>query len=250
MLSYDCRKRGDFSVQKLLIADSSDIFTGALAAALQEQFEIITCANGQLLPDLLAQYRPDILVLNLMLPYQDGLTVLKQAAYHPPVILAITNHMSAYIEQSVTALGIDYTMITPSVASVVSRLQDFIHQYSIPNVSADIHSQIIHHLHLLGFSTHLDGYRQLCIALPEYASNPQQRLTKELYPAVAALFPCVDSRSVEHSIRKAIRSAWNHRDNAIWRKYFPMNANGSIPCPTNKEFICRLAEFLYTPETF
>lgn len=237
-------------MQKLLIADSSDIFMGALETVLKDQFEIITCSNGQILLDLLTQHRPDILVLNLMLPYKDGLTILKQTSYHPPVILAITNHMSAYIEQSVTALGVDYTMVTPSVDAVASRLQDFIHQYSVPNDAVDIHAQVIHHLHLLGIPTHLDGYRQLCLALPEYANNPEQRLTKELYPTVAALCHCVDSRSVEHSIRKAIRSAWNHRDNAIWRKYFPMGSGGSIPCPTNKEFICCLAEVLHAPETF
>lgn len=233
-------------MQKLLIADSSEIFTGALETALQVQFEITTCANGQILLDLLAEQRPDILVLNLMLPYKDGLTVLKQTDYHPPVTLAITNHISAYIAQSVTALGVDYTLITPSVDAVVSCLQDFIHQYSAPNDALDIHAQVVHHLRLLGIPTHLDGYRQLCLALPEYAANPQQRLTKELYPAVAALCQCVDGRSVEHSIRKAIRSAWLHRDNAIWRKYFPMGSGGSIPCPTNKAFICRLAELLHT----
>ena len=163
-----------------------------------------------------------------------------------PVTLAITNHISAYIAQSVTALGVDYTLITPSVDAVVSCLQDFIQQYSSPNDALDIHAQVVHHLRLLGIPTHLDGYRQLCLALPEYAANPQQRLTKELYPAVAALCQCVDGRSVEHSIRKAIRSAWLHRDNAIWRKYFPMGSGGSIPCPTNKAFICRLAELLHT----
>ena len=237
-------------MQKLLIADSSDIFMDALEAALKNQFHIVKCANGQLLPDLLTEVCPDVLVLNLMLPYKDGLTVLQQTSYHPPVILAITNHMSAYIEQAVTTLGVDYTMITPSVDAVVTRLRDFVQQYKLPNDALDIHARVAHHLHLLGFPTHLDGYRQLCLALPIYTGNPQQLITKELYPAVAALCNCLDSRSVEHSIRKAIRSAWIHRDNAIWRKYFPMGSSGSIPCPTNKEFICRLAEILRSPEVF
>ena len=237
-------------MQKLLIADSSDIFIGALKTVLQSQFEIITCSNGQDLPALLVQHRPDILVLNLMLPYKDGITVLKETPYHPPIILAIANHMSAYIEQSVTALGVDYTMITPSVDTVVSRLQDFIHQYSIPADTVDLHSKVVHHLHLLGIPTHLDGYRQLCVALPEYINNPEQRLTKELYPAVAALCHCGDRRSVEHSIRKAIHCAWLRRDNAVWRKYFPAGSNNIISCPTNKEFICRLAEVLRNPGIF
>ena len=93
----------------------------------------------------------------------------------------------------------------------------------------------------------MDGYRQLALALPLFAANPQQLLTKELYPAVARLCSCKDGRSVEHSIRKAIHAAWLHRDNAIWRKYFLIGSGGAASCPTNKEFICRLAELLNNP---
>ena len=231
-------------MQKLLIADSSDIFISALEDALREQFQIATCVNGNLLMELLPQYQPDILVLNLMLPYKDGLTVLQQTTYRPEVILAITNHMSAYTERTITSLGIDYTMIMPSVEAVVIRLQDFIHHHHAAKEISDIHGKTVYHLHQLGFPAHLDGYRQLCVAIPLFAENPHQLVTKELYPAVAMTFESVDSRSVEHSIRKAIHYAWTHRDNAVWRKYFVMDAQGHIACPTNKALICRLAEMI------
>lgn len=231
-------------MQKLLIADGSDIYTSALAAALDGQFQICVCNDGQSALELLQQEQPDILILNLLLPHKDGLTVLQQSSFHPPVILAITMHMSAYVEQSITALGIDYTMIAPSVEAVVLRLQDLMKRYTSPTDGTDLGSITIHHLHLLNFPTHLDGYRQLCLALPMFAQNPQQLMTKELYPTVARLCGCRDGRSVEHSIRKAIQAAWHQRDNAIWRKYFTFGPRGVIPCPTNKEFICRLAEIL------
>ena len=233
-----------FKLQKLLIADSSDIFTGALASALGDCFDIRICADGPSALELLQQDRPDILILNLMLPYKDGLTLLQETSYHPPVILAITMHLSAYVEQTVTALGIDYTMIAPSVDAVALRLKDLAKQNAAPPESDDLSTSAIHHLHRLHVPTHLDGYRQLCIALPLFAQNPQQFLTKELYPAVAKLCGCKDSRSVEHSVRKAIQAAWKQRDNALWRKYFPLNSQGWISCPSNKEFLCRLAEIL------
>lgn len=236
-------------MQKLLIADSSDIFMSALEAALREQFQVITCADGDTLLDLLPRCRPDVLILNLMLPYKDGLTVLQQTSYHPPVILAITMHLSAYVEHTITDLGVDYTMIAPSVSAVVLRLQDLLKQYTAPAQDMDIEAKAVHYLHLLNFHTHLDGYRQLCLALPMFARNPQMLMTKELYPAVAQLCGCKDGRSVEHSIRKAIQAAWRKRDNAIWRKYFAFGLRGSIPCPTNKEFICRLAEILNAGST-
>ena len=231
-------------MQKLLIADSSEIFMSALQSALGTEFQVRTCANGHTLKELLCSYQPDILILNLLLPYVDGLTVLQESPFRPSLIMAVTMHMSAYVEHAVTELGVDYTLISPSVESVVLRLQDLQKQYAVTADNTDLDTMIAHHLHRLNFQIHLDGYRQLCLALPIFTRNPQQLLTKELYPAVAKLCGCKDGRNVEHSIRKAIQAAWRQRDNAIWRKYFAGGMDGGIPCPSNKEFICRLAEIL------
>lgn len=233
-------------MQKLLIADSSGIFASALETALQQQFQVYTCGDGEAALELLIRLEPDILILNLMLPYKDGLTVLQETPFHPPVILAVTMHISAYVEQAVTALGVDYTLIAPSVETVVLRLRDLMQQYAAEPAGTDINDRVIHHLRQLNIPIHLDGYRQLCVAIPLFAQNPQQLLTKELYPAVAKLCNCKDGRSVEHSIRTAIFAAWQQRDNAIWRKYFSLGPNGTIACPTNKAFLCRLAEILRT----
>ena len=246
MVCYRHTCKGGIRLQTLLIADSSDIFTSVLEAKLQGQFRISTCADGQTALELLHSLQPDILILNLMLPYTDGITLLQQTTFHPKVILAITMHVSSYVEQAVTTLGIDYTMIAPSVDAVVLRLKDLLKQYTAPAAHSDIHARIIHHLRLLNMPTHLDGYQQLCLGLPIFVQNPQQLLTKELYPAIAQQCNCKDGRSVEHSIRKAIQAAWHHRDNATWRKYFSFNSQGHIPCPTNKEFICRMAQVLTT----
>ena len=233
-------------MQKLLIADSSEIFMSALSTMLENEFEIYTCGDGSTLADLLSDYQPDVLIMNLMLPYTDGITALQASRFHPQIILAIAMHMSAYVERTVTELGIDYTMIAPSVDTVVLRLRDLMRNSSTPAGVTDMHEQIRHHLHALNIPTHLDGYQQLCIALPIFTENPQQRITKELYPLVAQIYGCNDWRSVEHSIRKAICAAWKHRDNAVWRKYFGLGPQGTVACPTNKAFLCRLAEILTT----
>ena len=231
-------------MQKLLIADSSEVFVTALESALRDQYQILTCTDGEALEQLLEEYRPDVLILNLLLPYRDGITALQKSKFRPSVILAIVMHMSAYVEHAVTALGVDYTMIAPSVDTVVLRLQDLMQQYAAPSDPSDLHAQVVHHLELLRIPSRLAGYHQLCHAIPMFAQDPQQMVTKELYPAVAKLCGRKDGRNVEHSIRKAIRTAWEHRDNAIWRKYFAFGPDGTIPCPSNKEFICRLAQML------
>lgn len=233
-------------MQKILIADSSAVFSGALASKLKAEFQIAVCADGYAARDLLPNYQPDILILNLMLPYMDGLTLLQESSFQPRVILAITMHMTRYLEQAVYTLGIDYTLIAPTAQVVVQRLRDLLRQYRLPPKTEDLHTKVSYHLNMLGIPAHLDGYRQLAAALPLFAENSQQLLTKELYPAVAGICGSKDSRAVEHSIRKAIQAAWRHRDIAIWRKYFSVRDI----CPTNKEFICRLAEMLLSPSSF
>ena len=130
----------------------------------------------------------------------------------------------------------------PKVNALRVRLMDMI--AAAANSQESPPAQTVVHLHTLGFLTHLDGYQQLCVGIPLFAQNPGIRLTKELYPAIASQTGSPDGRTVEHSIRKAIAAAWARKDPAVWAKYFPPNSDGAIPCPTNKEFICRMAELL------
>lgn len=231
-------------MEKILIADSAAVFAGALESALQGRFQIKRCADGETALTLLQSFRPDILIINLMLPYLDGLCVLQKTPFQPQIILVTTNYLSSYMERAVTELGVDYTMIMPSVESLRLRLEDLLRSRDKARPPQDMEKAAAHHLHQLGVPTHLDGYRQLCVALPLFAKQPQQLLTKELYPAVAAYFDSRDSRAVEHSIRKAIRAAWLHRDNAVWRRYFPPEPGGRIRYPSNKVFLCTLAQIL------
>ena len=89
--------------------------------------------------------------------------------------------------------------------------------------------------------TKLRGYSCVREGILLTIQNPDQRITKELYPAVAAICGG-NALRVERAIRSAIESAWMNRDDRVWRMYFPPDATGQIPRPTNSEFISRLAD--------
>lgn len=95
-------------------------------------------------------------------------------------------------------------------------------------------------LHELGVSVHLIGYKELCVAIPLFAQNSLQCVTKELYPDVARYMGLPGRYGIERSIRKAISDAWDKRDAAIWEIYFPHLETA----PSNKLFIATLAERL------
>ncbi len=232
-------------MQKLLIADPSEGFTDALVEIFQNDFHIQVCHDGESALDLLLSFQPDALILNFQLPYKDGLTLLQESAFHPTAILGITPPPTDYVVNRAAGLGVQCLLISPTIQSVRIRLLDLIASVGKPKKT--LSDQTVVHLHTLNFQTHLDGYRQLCLGIPLFAASPGMRLSKELYPAIAEKFGG-DDRTVEHSIRKSIESAWRHKDPLVWRKYFPPDEKGHIPCPSNKMFISRLAEMLIPEE--
>lgn len=76
-------------------------------------------------------------------------------------------------------------------------------------------------------------------------NHPALMLTKEIYPEVGRMIgPGVNRRAVESAITHLLDSAWENRDETIWRYYFPLHMDGAVKRPTNGEFISQMANFL------
>lgn len=228
---------------RLLIVDSSEPYTSILTEVLSPEFEICSCSDGETALELLLSFKPDVLIINLHLPFKDGLTVLQETAWKPRIILAITSVLNQYIERRIVDLGVTYTMITPSINALRVRLMDMVFHPEEVTSKPDLQAQTATHLHILGMPAHLDGYRLLIIGIPIFCKDPHQKITKELYPSIASIIN-KDGRSVEHSIRHAIETIWKKRDETVWAKYFPPDAHGKSLCPTNKVFLARMAQIL------
>lgn len=234
-------------IRKLLIADGSEEFRSALADMLQGKYHVRLCGDGQEALSLLRGFRPDILVLDLMLPGLDGISLLQTAAEEQicPIVLATTRFITDYISDSVDRLGISYVMVKPcDIRATASRIGDLSLRIHPPLIShPDPRTFVSNQLISLGVSTKLRGYAYLREAVILLGRKPDQSITKELYPDVGAL--CGANREqVERSIRSAIEKAWLHRDDRVWQKYFLPDADGVIPRPSNGVFISRLADNL------
>lgn len=230
-------------ILRLMIAHASEYFCKAISDQLQEDFEIKTCQDGHAALQLLTAFRPDAMIIDLMLPCKDGLTVLREAEYSPNIILGLTTYSTDYIAKAATKAGIGYLLTAPTVRTIVSRLEDMVSCLSSQPTPQELRI-VTSHMQRLGLCAKLDGYKQLRVGIPMFRRDTRQMLLNELYPAIANQYDWHDPRKVEHSMRRAIRTAWERRDNRIWAEYFPVNDNGDIPCPSNKEFISRLAELL------
>lgn len=230
----------------ILIADTSDDFIDVLSLELRHDYRILVSRDGNQAYRLLQEHHPDVLVLDLILPGMDGLTLLHKIRQEGicPMVLAGTRFLSDYVTDSVSALGVDYLMIKPcDIGAAVSRIRDLMRSRNSqdPAPTADPRISISNLLLQMGFSTKRRGYGILREAILIFSRDTSQSITKELYPAVVAQCGGTTIYQVEHSIRAAIKDAWQHRDNRLWQLYFPPDDTGVIPCPTNTAFISRFA---------
>lgn len=231
----------------VLIADSSEEFCSELQNILRWTCSVHTCTAGDKVLTIISELHPDILVLDLMLPALDGISVLKAlaAAGSPPAVLATTCLVSDYILDQAQKLNVNYLLVKPcDVRATAARIYEQLQRLSSPDIEdEDLKFRISGLLLMMGFSVKLHGFKYLRESIAQMLHNPDQSITKELYPSVASVYDTAGSQ-VERSIRGAIKDAWLRRDDRIWQLYFPPNSQGGDSRPTNAVFITRIADGL------
>lgn len=238
--------------KKLLVADSTRGFCTALEATLRDEFCVRIATDGREARELMDSFAPDVLVLDVMLPGLDGISVLAYAAKrgHKLATLVTTSVRSEYIFARLMQFGVSYVLMKPCCLEVAAeRVREIAAAYSEIAVSEPCADQNIAQILLdLGANPKHNGYHYLCDAIKTYAEDNTQSLTKELYVAVGTVYG-VGWQQVERSIRAALESAWKKRNENVWRRWFPAGMLSALKRPTNGEVICRLAEYYLLKKT-
>lgn len=232
--------------RKLLIADASEEFCDALEECLKDGYCIRVCREGNETLQMLEAFRPDVVILDLLLPGMDGVTLLQRAAERglQVPVLATTRFLSDFMLNAMERLGIGYVMVKPcEISAVAARLRDLLQVQKKQTWDAaqwDVCASVDSALRQLGVQTHPRGYACLRHALMEAIREPGQQVTKTLYPKVGKICGG-NAKQVERAIRLLIRQAWLYRNPEVWNAYFSMDLEQIQKCPTNKMFICTIA---------
>ena len=227
----------------LIIADPSEDFRKTLAFELDGHFDIRLCCDGYETQAEIDSAAPDLLVMDPTLSGIDGISLLQHAAKlaKPPVALVISRFFSDYMLDSLYQLGVAYVMSKPcDMYYFKARILDLAQHVSSPAAPVDARSQISGLLLQLSIRPKVAGYLYLTEGILRLVEQPEQSITKELYPAIAAAHQTTTD-AVEHSMRTAIKGGWARMDTQVWLQFFPANADGVIPRPTNADFLSRLA---------
>lgn len=232
---------------KIMIADRDDTFCWALQRKLQENYHVCVCNEGMEAVELLHRFSPDIAIVDLALPGLNGMELIRQmekAGKSTKFLwMADTLDVSCMVQMGQERMEQYLQKPFPSFV-LVQRLEAMVQGRAEQEAADNTRKQIAQLLLALKMPVKLKGYRYVKEAIYRMGQDPQQSITKELYPAVAASNDAT-AQQVERAIRGAICAAWDNREAGAWEACFGPSGVQLGKKPTNAEFIRVLAEKVF-----
>lgn len=252
-------------ILKVAIADDNKELVRTMVAYFEKhpEIEIIwTASNGKVCLSMLEEQKPDVLLLDIIMPHLDGIAVLEtireSGAFMDLHIIMLTAFGQEDVMTQAANLGASYFMLKPFE---FERLKNQIFQVSgngktsIPisqpggGQTTGVVSQkvldtaITGIIKEIGVPAHIKGYAFLREAIQMVYSDVELlgSVTKVLYPDIATKYNTTASR-VERAIRHAIEVAWNRGNYEVISKMFGYTVHHLKSKPTNSEFIAMIAD--------
>lgn len=247
------------------IADDNREFCQIVAQFIsaQEEFEVVGIAkDGIEALEIVEKEKPQILILDIIMPHLDGLGVLEKLHelendFFPKVIILSAVGQDK-ITQRAIELGASYYVVKPFDFQIfIKRLKQTVDNDSLIQAKLDtsnsykknvnnennMETKITKIIQEIGVPAHIKGYLYLREAIHMVIEDMDYlgAVTKELYPNVAEKFNTTPSR-VERAIRHAIEVAWNRGKIDTIDKIFGYTVNNNKGKPTNSEFIALIAD--------
>ena len=227
----------------VLIADDNQDFAYTLSNYIndQEDMEVIGIAkDGNEAVNLISTIKPEIVLLDVIMPHLDGLGVLeklnKNANPNQPTIIMLSAVGQDKITQRAISLGAEYYVVKPfDIELLIKRIREIKFYKPEPQkdtfvtrdskkmyidvdpakVGSDqnLEALVTNLIHEVGVPAHIKGYQYLREAIMMVIKDIDviNQITKSLYPQIASKFNTTPSR-VERAIRHAIEVAWGRGD--------------------------------------
>lgn len=258
---------------RILVADDNLDFVSTLVTYLntQEDMEVIaTAKDGLDAYDKILDVKPDIAILDVIMPHLDGIGVLEKLNNSNLSPLPVCIMLSAVGQDRVTAqainLGAQYYILKPFEMDVLIKrireitkspqtnqsnfiLKDSKNSYidvnSVVNKETNLEAMVTNIIHEVGVPAHIKGYQYLRDGIMMVVDNIEiiNQITKQLYPDLAKKYKTTPSR-VERAIRHAIEVAWSRGQLETVDSIFGYTISSNKGKPTNSEFIAMIADKL------
>lgn len=218
--------------------------------------------NGEDMCRLIKNKQPDVVLLDLIMPKMDGLSVMDEVAKDKnikkfPQFIIITAVGQEKITEDAFRKGASYYIMKPFQNETVLRQIKYIQgdaqntkistgtmQRTVEETTEEsLEDKVTSMIHEIGIPAHIKGYHYLrdAIMMAVEDMDVLNAITKILYPTVAKKHHTTSSR-VERAIRHAIEVAWSRGKVEVLDKLFSYTVSYGKGKPTNSEFIALVAD--------
>ena len=217
--------------------------------------------NGEEMCQIIKNRQPDVVLLDLIMPKMDGLTVMEQinqdnSVNKRPYFIVITAVGQERITEDAFNKGANYYVMKPFNNEVlldrIKSVRKMFRNYEKKNEDGrlegtargeDLENRVTNMLHEIGIPAHIKGYHYLrdAIIMAVKDMDVLNAITKILYPTVAKKYQTTSSR-VERAIRHAIEVAWSRGKLDTLDELFGYTVSTGKGKPTNSEFIALIAD--------
>lgn len=254
---------------RVVISDDNRQFNMLLTDVFNAQSDFVVVGNaydGVETLQVVEDSKPDLLMLDIIMPYLDGIGVIEKlnSFSERPSIIVISAVGQENISQKAVNMGALYYFVKPFDLNVmIERVRQLIFNLPIKktnvadvvhenynsvikhSVEVDLENEVTEILKELGIPAHVRGYKFLRDAIIESTldSDLINAITKTLYPLIAEKYNTTPTR-VERAIRHAIEiSATRGKVESLY-KYFGYSTSQDKGKPTNSEFIAMISDKL------
>lgn len=260
----------------VLISDDNSEFARTLSNYLEndEDMQVVGMAkDGEEALSIISTIKPDIVLLDVIMPHLDGLGVLERLnsmrLENPPICIMLSAVGQDKITQKAITLGAQYYVVKPfDIEVLIKRIKELKYyqpatnnknsfivketktQYiDIPQNEKknedSLEALVTNIIHEVGVPAHIKGYQYLREAIMMVVNDIDiiNQITKQLYPDIAQKYRTTPSR-VERAIRHAIEVAWGRGQPDVVENIFGYTVSAAKGKPTNSEFIAMIADKL------
>lgn len=254
---------------RLAIADDNKELVHILSAYFKQQTNIDviwTAENGEDCLAKIKEKKPDILLLDIIMPRIDGIAVLEslraEQTYQDVSVIMLTAFGQEEVMTKAANLGAAYFILKPfefdRLAMQINEIAQskngqapagsISQQYVLnetPSTMTDrqLDQMITAIIKEIGVPAHIKGYSFLREGIHMVYKDVELlgSVTKILYPDIATKYNTTPSR-VERAIRHAIEVAWNRGNYEVISSMFGYTVHHLKSKPTNSEFIAMIAD--------
>jgi len=247
----------------ILICDDNIYWLEVLSLAIDKdpKFKIAAQAyDGKITLDLIEKFRPDIIILDIVMPVYDGVYIVnhirKNMKEYVPIIYILSALGTGSIVKTLNELDIDFYSMKPvSVNVIMCNLNTLIKQRGNAEIFSAVDGEsakeavrqelleytVKNVLLKLGAMPHRTSSKCVTDALVLYTHKPESfsTLTKALYPQIGSKYGLSNS-SVEKNIRSAISQIQRNKTE-MYSEIFSYSTKERI---TNGEFISVMSDYI------